>query len=270
MADTENKYTHGHHASVLRSHSVRGISDSAGYLADHLAPELSLLDIGAGPGSITVEFAERVKTVTATEINDQALQLSRDAAAAASRSNIDFVVADVHALPFADNTFDITHAHQVLQHVANPVLALQEMARVTKPGGLLAARDTDYAGFFWYPQLPELEQWLTLYRKAAFANDAQPDAARHFRQWCNQAGLAEAEITGSTWCFSSESQRAWWGGMWADRILNSALTQQLLDSDLASPAQLQSISAAWRKWAADPDALIVVPHGEILWRKPSD
>ena len=58
------RYTHGHHESVLRSHTWRTVDNSAAYLAPLLRPGLTVLDVGAGPGTITVELAERVAPVT--------------------------------------------------------------------------------------------------------------------------------------------------------------------------------------------------------------
>ncbi|AMG83717.1 MULTISPECIES: class I SAM-dependent methyltransferase [Microbacterium] len=259
-------YTHGHHESVLRSHSVRDIANSAAYLRPHLTAETRLLDVGAGPGSITVDFAGVVAHVTATEIDDAALSLSRDLAAARDVGNIAFSVEDVHALSFADDSFDVVHAHQVLQHVADPVQALREMRRVAKPGGLIAARDADYAGFLWFPVLPELDRWLTLYRAAARANGGEPDAGRRLLAWARAAGFEDVTATASTWCYATPSERAWWGGMWADRILESALARQLVDEEMASAADLQEISDAWKRWADDGDGWFLVPHGEILAR----
>lgn len=259
-------YTHGHHESVLRSHSVRDIANSAAYLRPHLTAETRLLDVGAGPGSITVDFAGVVAHVTATEIDDAALSLSRDLAAARDVGNIAFSVEDVHALSFADDSFDVVHAHQVLQHVADPVQALREMRRVAKPGGLIAARDADYAGFLWFPVLPELDRWLTLYRAAARANGGEPDAGRRLLAWARAAGFEDVTATASTWRYATPSERAWWGGMWADRILESALARQLVDEEMASAADLQEISDAWKRWADDGDGWFLVPHGEILAR----
>ncbi|MGU3423666.1 class I SAM-dependent methyltransferase [Microbacterium paraoxydans] len=259
-------YTHGHHESVLRSHSVRDIANSAAYLRPHLTAETRLLDVGAGPGSITVDFAGVVAHVTATEIDDAALSLSRDLAAARGVTNIAFSVEDVHALSFADDSFDVVHAHQVLQHVADPVQALREMRRVAKPGGLIAARDADYAGFLWFPVLPEIDRWLALYRAAARANGGEPDAGRRLLAWARAAGFEDISATASTWCYATPSERAWWGGMWADRILESALARQLVDQEMASAADLQEISDAWKRWSDDGDGWFLVPHGEILGR----
>src|ERR1700689_4484072 len=151
-------YTHGHHESVLRGHRVRTAENSAGYLLPHLRPGLSVLDVGCGPGTITVAPAARVAPgrVTAIEITTDALDLARTEAQTRAQANSDFVTSDVHAIDLPDDTFDIVHAHQVLQHVANPVQALREMRRVCRPGGVVAARDADYSGFIWYPRFPAL------------------------------------------------------------------------------------------------------------------
>lgn len=260
------RYTHGHHESVLRSHNTRDISNSAEYLRPHLGPSTRLLDIGAGPGTITVDFARVVGRVTATEIDDSALSLSRALAESRGITNIDFSIADVHALSFADAAFDVVHAHQVLQHVSDPVQALREMRRVTAPGGVVAARDADYAGFIWFPLLPELDRWLELYSAAARANGGEPDAGRRLLSWARQAGFDDVTATASTWCYATPEKRDWWGGMWADRIVESALARQLVSEELATAADLRAISDAWKQWADAEDAWYLVPHGEILCR----
>jgi hypothetical protein len=146
------------------------------------------------------------------------------------------------------------------------VQALREMRRVTAPGGVVAARDADYAGFHWFPLLPALDRWLELYRAAARANGGEPDAGRRLLSWARAAGFENVTATASTWCYASPAQREWWGGMWADRILESALARQLVDAAMATPDELKEISAAWRQWAADGDGWYLVPHGEILCR----
>src|SRR3954470_432591 len=114
-------YTHGHHESVLRSHRWRTAENSARYLLPHLVPGQSLLDVGSGPGTITVDLARRIAPgrVTAVEVSEDALRLTRAEAVAQGQDTIDFAVADVHDLDCGDDSFDVVHAHQVLQHVAD-------------------------------------------------------------------------------------------------------------------------------------------------------
>lgn len=259
-------YTHGHHESVLRSHSSRTIANSAEYLRPHLHSDVRLLDVGAGPGTITMDFAQHVAHVTATEIGEPELALSQTLAAVQGIENVAFSIEDAHALSFSDDSFDVVHTHQVLQHVADPVQALREMRRVTKPGGLVAARDSDYAGFIWFPLVPELGEWLQLYRTAARENGGEPDAGRRLLSWARAAGFDDVSATASTWCYATPEERAWWGGMWADRMVESTLARQLVDNGLATTADLQRISLAWRTWSDAADGWYVVPHGEILAR----
>jgi SAM-dependent methyltransferase len=261
-------YTHGHHESVLRSHRRRTAEDSAAYLLPWLRSGLSLLDIGCGPGTITVDLAARVAPgpVTAVELTDEALDLARAEAHRRNASNISFVTSDVHALDFPDDTFDVVHAHQVLQHVADPVQALREMRRVCVPGGVVAIRDADYAGFIWFPRIRMLDRWLELYETAARANGGEPDAGRRLLSWARQAGFDDITPTAGMWCFATRETREWWGGMWADRILQSDLARQLVNTGMANHGELEEISAAWREWAAAPDGWLGIPNGEILCR----
>jgi len=260
------KYTHGHHESVLRSHRWRTATNSASYLLPHLNASMSLLDVGAGPGTIAADLARIVASVVSTEVTEEALSLSREHVQSLGLSNVEFDVQDVQALTYDDNSFDIVHAHQVLQHVSDPVLALSEMRRVAKPGGYVAARDSDYAAFAWYPLLPQLDNWLQLYRSAARANGGEPDAGRRLASWARSAGLREIEATSSTWCFSTADDREWWGTLWADRMTESAIARQIVDSGLATSDQLATISAGWREWADHDDGWFSVLHGEILCR----
>jgi SAM-dependent methyltransferase len=264
MAAAPRAYTHGHHESVLRSHRWRTVENSAAYLLPHLEAGMSLLDVGSGPGTITAGLAARVAPgrVTALELTDAALQLSR--AELAGVDNVDFVVGDVHELDLADDSYDVVHAHQVLQHLADPVAALRQMRRVCRSGGIVAVRDSDYAAQTWFPRVPELDEWLALYRSAARANGAEPDAGRRLLTWARAAGFRRVTAGASTWCFAAPDDSRWWGGTWADRILQSDVARQLLDSGTASEDDLRRISAGWRRWAAAPNAWLTILHGELI------
>jgi SAM-dependent methyltransferase len=261
-------YTHGHHESVLRSHRWRTAENSAAHLLPHLRPGLTLLDVGCGPGTITADLAGRVApgTVIAVEPTDAALDLARAELARRGVDGVVFAVGDVHDLPFDDGTFDVVHAHQVLQHVHDPVPALREMRRVCRPGGIVAVRDSDYAAFTWYPDTPDLDDWLRLYRAAARANGGEPDAGRYLLAWAHAAGFTDVTAGSSTWCMASPDDRGWWGAMWADRIRHSDIAAQLVRENRATHADLERIATAWRAWADDPDGWLSLLHGEILAR----
>ena len=262
MTPPEERYTHGHHESVLKSHTWRTIANSAAYLEPHLHGGLSLLDVGCGPGTITLEFADHVAPGRVVGLDASAEVIAK--AAEFERPNLSFMVGDAYALPFDDDTFDIAHAHQTLQHVADPVAVLREMRRVVKPGGIVAARDVDYAGTIWFPELPGLDAWLALYEQVHRSNGGEPDAGRRLKAWALEAGFAEVTTTASIWNFSDDTDREWWGSMWEARVLQSAFASDALGKGLATQQQLELISAAWREWADSQTGWLGMPHGEII------
>jgi SAM-dependent methyltransferase len=260
----EDVYTHGHHESVLRSHRWRTAANSAAYLLPELKPHMRILDVGCGPGTITADLAERVPrghvtgVDTAPGIVEQARELAGD------RDNLDFTTGDVYALDYPDDTFCVVHAHQLLQHLTDPVSALREMRRVCKPGGLIAARDGDYGAMIWYPDMPVLDDWLDLYHRVARGNGGEPDAGRRLHAWAREAGLTDITASSSTWTFATPDERAWWGGLWADRTVNSSYAANAVDGGHATRAELDQIAAGWRTWAAHQDGWFAVVNGEIL------
>ena len=262
-------YTHGHHESVLRGHRWRTAANSAAYLLAELRPGLDILDVGCGPGTITADLAALVSpgTVTAVDSSQSVLTQAERAAAKAGADNIRFSVADVHALDFPDASFDVVHAHQVLQHVGDPVQALREMRRVCRPGGVVAARDGDYGAFTWFPETPALDDWKDLYRRVARANGGEPDAGRRLLSWARRAGFTDVRSTAASWCFATPGERAWWGGQWADRTLASHYAEVAVRDGHATAEQLAEIAEGWRGWSREDDGWFMVPHGEILCRR---
>ena len=263
MADA---YAHGHHASVLRSHTWRTAENSAAYLLGELTSGRSVLDVGAGPGTITADFARLVAPGRVVGVDAAADVVAKATADTASLGleNLEFAVADAYALEYADASFDLAHAHQVLQHVTDPVAMLREMRRVVKPGGAVAARDVDYEGVIISPRMPELEDWLALYLQVHKGVSGEPAAGRFLKKWAREAGFIDVTCTASLWLFENDEDRAWWGGMWAERAIESAFAENAMRLGLADHARLQRISDGWRKWADDPDGWLLMPHAEII------
>jgi SAM-dependent methyltransferase len=226
-----------------------------------------LLDVGCGPGSLTADLAVRVAPGRVVAIDSASTPLDEArVAAAACGVEVEVRVGNAYALDVPDDSVDVVHAHQVLQHVRDPVAVLREMARVCKPGGLVAARDADYAAMTWFPGSPLLDRWLQLYRATATANGAEPDAGRRLLSWAHAAGLEDVTATASTWCFSSPEDRGWWGRLWADRTEATAFGDQAVAAGLTDRAELAAVAGALRQWAQERDGWFVVVHGEILCR----
>ena len=269
--EKETFYTHGHHPAVLRSHTWRTAANSAGYLLPHLRPDMTILDIGCGPGTITADLAKLVPQGKVIGLDAAAgvLEQARKTAAERGVKNIEFVTGNIHALDYPDESFDIVHAHQVLQHISDQVGALREMRRVCKKGGLVAVRESDFPAFTWYPEFSGLNHWVEVYIRVAEGNGGDPAAGRKLHAWARQAGFAKEDITASagTWCYYTSEEIQWWSDLWADRTVNSDFAESALKTKTATREDLERVSESWKEWGKQEDAWFVCLHGEILCRR---
>ena len=111
-------------------------------LADVAAGQ-RVIDVGCGPGALTAELGRRLGTANVTAVDPS----SPFVAAVRERfPGVDVHEATAEHLPFPDATFDAALAQLVVHFMADPVAGLAEMARVTKPGGVIAACVWDHAG----------------------------------------------------------------------------------------------------------------------------
>lgn len=253
-------YTHTHNPFVLEAHGRRTAEEAAAFLLPHLRPGMRLLDVGCGPGSITIGLARYVSPAETVGIDqaEAAVTAARAAAHEKSMSHVRFEQADAYELPFDDEEFDVVYAHQLLQHLADPVAALREARRVLRPGGYLAVREADYGTMTHYPHEPMLDTWLERYHRLARANGGEPDAGRRLLEWVREAGFDHLHPTASTWLYATPAERLRWAELWAGRRLREG--DGLTDEDTA-------VHEAFRRWAEHPDGWFSFIHGEVLARK---
>jgi len=261
-------YTHGHHESVLRSHTWRTAQNSSAYLVPELRPGQSLLDIGCGPGTITADLALLVAPGEVIGL-DAAPDVVAQAAGHGDElglPNLRFEVGDLFALGYPDAAFDVIHLHQVLQHLGDPVAALVEARRVLRPDGVLGARDSDYGAFTWAPADALLDRWLELYLAVTAHNGHDARIGPKLVGLAHEAGFSDVTASSSTWTYADPDARAWWGSLWADRVRYSRFAEQAVEYDLSDAGELEAIASAFTRWAASDDGVFVIPHVEVLAR----
>ncbi len=261
----QDRYTHGHHESVVQSHARRRAEVEAWFLLPRLGPDMRLLDAGCGPGTVTAGLARAVSPgeVIGIDAASEVLDHARAHAAEEGIGNVTFVAGDVYALDFPDSHFDVVYANQLLQHLTDPVRAIQEMRRVLKPGGLLAVRDADYATMCPHPKFPEFLDWNRLYHEVAYRNHAEPDAGRTLPAWVRAAGLTEIEIHPNVVAMDGEEARIW-GRTWSQRILYSGIADQALEYGLANQSQLERISHGWATWSESREPFFMFTQIAVL------
>jgi len=122
----------GRYSVPLSSEFIRLVDPQAGQRA---------LDVGCGPGALTAPLIERLGAAGVCAIDPSE---SFVAAARARFPDVNVRHGAAEDLPFADGDFDLTLAQLVVHFMADPVVGLGEMSRVTRPGGLVAASVWDY------------------------------------------------------------------------------------------------------------------------------
>jgi len=247
--------------------SWHSVSNSAGYLRPHIEPGMSILDVGCGPGGISVDMARLVPQgrVVGVDYNPEHLNDARAFATRQGVTNIEFQVGDINALDFPDNTFDIVHVHQVLQHVADPVQALREMRRVTKPGGIVAARESGDTS--WYPELPGIQAYRDLVQTLGRLKGGNPDPGDKIHTWAKDAGFEQSNITYSTgaWYFSTPEECVYWGESMVEVL--SALGPKAVEMNLVNQDELTVMADAWKDWLKNGNSWLSILNGEIICRK---
>ena len=261
------KYTHGHHKSVVAAHAVRRASEAAAFVLPRLKSPMRLLDFGCGPGTITNDLADHLApngSVVGIDSSETVIEQARSAAVEMGVSNVEFEVNSIYATGYEDARFDAAFAHQVLQHLSEPIRALEEARRVLKPGGICAVREVDWGTSTVWPSDERLSKFFSVYNRVADRNGGDVFAGRRLKQWFTEAGFSDLVVTTSTWTFAEESGLKWWGEQWADRILRSDLAKRAVEYGIASERDLAEISQGWLDWVQAEGAFFAFMQVEVV------
>jgi SAM-dependent methyltransferase len=164
------------------------------------------LDVGCGPGALTAELVARLGAGAVDAIDPSA---SFVAAVRARLPGVDARAGAAEHLPFPDDAFDVTLAQLVVHFMADPVAGLAEMARVTRPGGVVAACVWDHAGGTG----PLAAFWQAVHDLDPAARDESGLAGAregHLARLGEAAGLSHIESSSLTVTVLFETFADWW------------------------------------------------------------
>ncbi|KAH8831461.1 putative ubiE/COQ5 methyltransferase [Flagelloscypha sp. PMI_526] len=273
QATDGSTYTSTHDSTVLEGYiKYRTAVNCCPHLLPVLKPTDSVLDMGCGPGSISVDLASRVPLghLTGVDLSEKALEKARELAVDKKLTNTTFLTADIYSLPFPDDSFDAIHVHQVLQHVTYPWTAASELRRVLKPGGVLAVTESDLGGCIWSPESPGISLWSAVYPKVQRGNGGEPFAGRVLHTWLLKGGFSrdDMEISSGSWCFATPADVKFWGiETWYHRLQLPEFRKGSVERELCTEDDVQTMYEGWKEWAMSEDAWFSIPHGRVLARK---
>jgi SAM-dependent methyltransferase len=206
----------------------------------------NLLDIATGPGSVAAKARALGAACIGVDLSPGMIALAR-----ASHPDIDFRVAEVEHLPFADGSFDAVVCNFGLGHFPWPEAAVAECRRTLKAGGRMA--------FSWWDQ-PDKQRIQGLFREAIAEVGAAPppdvpaghsnlrfsDTAE-FRNLLVGAGLDDVRVEdhGTTYAIA-DVDTLWHGGLGSFAMTASAIVNQDAATQAAIRASLERRAAAYR------------------------
>ena len=250
-------YTPGYSSNAVDFMSRRSAGQQARFLLPYLKSGQRLLDIGCGPGTITLGLAKIVAPgeVTGLDPAESQLNVARQNGAKNKIENARFMAGSIYELPFSGEQFDLVFAHGVFEHLLEPITALREIHRVLKPNGLAALRSPDWGGFIVHPLSSMLEAAMELYQKIQITNGGDVFAGRKLKDWVLSAGFRDAKWSGS---FEFTDDLAGITGYLANQL---ELNAERFSADKNTLAQFTN---ALRQLPAQPGAIFAGSWGEVI------
>ena len=237
----------------------------AEFLTPHLRAGMRLLDCGCGPGTITADLAKVVAPGEAIgiDLREEAVAQARAGARERQIANLTFRQATIYQLPFPDASSDAAFTCAVLQHLATPVVALREIRRVLKPGGVIGIADGSSMFTIRYPNNPLLDKFdrlRTLERDYALG---QPGETLPLRGLLREAGFGRSQASGLLTTevglpagTPEETRRV---AQTHVLRLRGVLGTLALEQGWATKEELEQIAEALLAWGESPDAFYARP-----------
>ncbi|MHB8059617.1 MAG: methyltransferase domain-containing protein [Gaiellaceae bacterium] len=158
---SDSGYVHGY--SMREAARLADQADTLAELLHHdtrFPAGSRVLECGCGSGAQTIHLAASSPEaeIVSVDISPEHLARAKERIESAGFGNVEFELADLFDLPFADGSFDHLFVCFVLEHVPDPARALESMRRVLNPGGSITAIEGDHGSWYCYPSTPEAER----------------------------------------------------------------------------------------------------------------
>lgn len=210
---------------------------------------LRVLEAGCGTGAVTTslhaQFEGYHTRIHGLDIHRPFLHIGHE-----QNRGIHYSNGDVYHLPYASDSFDITVCHFLLLWLTCPAAGLEEMRRVTRPGGwVVALAEPDYGGRIDYPEA--LQQLGTLQAEALQEQGADPNLGRKLSALFHQTGLTNIQtgLMGGQW--NAKSTPPTDDTEW--QILVDDLNKRINNNELERLRQIDAV--AWQ----DGSRVLFVP-----------
>ena len=253
--------------SLMETRSAREYAD---FVLPSIRPGDRVLDVGCGPGSISVGMAAVAASVTGVDLDHAEFTGAREFAKSEHIENVTFVEGSIYDLAFPDATFDVCTCFSMLEVVERPLEGLREVFRILKPGGVLAASSIEYGGLILEgPSEPLLRRFYDLRLQIYEAQgDVWPNRGRQLRGLLIGAGFIDVEATTTYFSYGTAERVRSFGLRQAADCQEDWYVESLAKYGLADLAEIDALKRAWLAWSESPDAFAAFAWGRATGQKP--
>ena len=263
-------YTMGFGETILRHSRRRTVHSHAAHLLTHLKPGLCALDLGCGPGTISVGLAKAIEPgeLHGVDMEPSQVAVASAIAEAGGQGNATFHVGDVTDLPFDDDSFDLVHGHAVLTYIPDTQAALAEARRVLKPGGLISIREAVYGSSFLAPDYEVIGLAWSIFSELVTADDGHPNIGKDLKRHLLQAGFTNITSSASFTSYSTADEVDYFASVIKDWFLSADVRTAAMEYGVATQQHFDNLERALKRWISSPNAFGAVAYGESIAYKP--
>jgi ubiquinone/menaquinone biosynthesis C-methylase UbiE len=267
---SQPKRAHGVTPGLSRDYGARTAEQQAAFVLPHLRPGMNLLDVGCGPGTITLGLARAVAPghVTGIDYDGVHIDTARKLALAQEVANVTFHTGNALSLPFEDGTFDAAFENNVFTHLSqNAVRAAGEVYRVLTPRGFFAARDVDAEAVVWGHLIEPLKQLDKLFIAWHHSRGSDITLGQRLSAILREAGFfntvksVSADTKGTPEEIRSHVDITL-------SLLDGLFGRDIVDRGWADESAVERLKDSIREWGEHPDAFFANVHVEVIGWKP--
>lgn len=259
-------YPFGYNSAAIEIMKSRTATENAKLFLRYATPGMRVLDVGSGPGTITVGLASTLTSseVVGIDIESSQIEIAEELAKEKKLANCKFQTASIYELPFEDNSFDAVFGHTILMQLKDVERALSEIRRVLKPGGLVGFREVDFSSNLFYPDDSSLKELMQIFRRSFLYNDSNPDIGRSLASILSIAKFDVREFCAS---YSQASTQEGIINMYDSMISlweQAEFPTQALELGWISEGQSASLPERLRKEAKLPGTINGICYVEVV------
>jgi ubiquinone/menaquinone biosynthesis C-methylase UbiE len=268
--ESNDTRAHGVTPGLRQDYVTRRADKQAAFVLPYLRQGMDLLDIGCGPGTITIGLAQAVSPghVTGIDHDRQHIESAREHAADQGVANVSFQIGDAFSLAFEDGTFDVAFENNMFTHLAQDAVdAAREAYRVLKPLGLLAVRDVDADSVVWGHHNDLIRKLDELFVAWHQSRGSDITLGKQLPNILRQAGFTNtiksvsADTKGTLEETRSHAQIT-------ISLLDGPFGRDIVDNGWVDRSVVKQLMENIREWGEHPDAFFANVHVEVIGWKP--